>query len=187
VNNSTPIFTFEYRKGFPDIFNSAVRFDQVELTVRKQVKLGIRGTLELTARGGTFFNNTRMYFMDYKHFMGNRTPFITGDPNSTFRLLDYYRYSTSDDYLEGHAHYHFRKFLLTYLPKARMLGLSENVFVNHLATRHVQYSEVGYAIEGIARIFRVEGAMGFENTDFKNAAFGFRIGIASSIVVNFND
>ncbi|HEX8060613.1 MAG TPA: DUF5686 and carboxypeptidase regulatory-like domain-containing protein, partial [Cyclobacteriaceae bacterium] len=136
VNNSTPVFTLEYRKGIPNIFNSDVRFDQVELTVRKQVKVGIRGTLELTARGGTFFNNTRMYFMDYKNFMGNRTPFITGDPNSTFRLLDYYRYSTSDDYLEGHAHYHFRKFLLTYLPKARMLGLSENVFVNHLTTRN---------------------------------------------------
>ena len=187
VNNSTPVFTLEYRKGFPDIFNSAVRFDQVELTVRKQVKLGIRGTLELTARGGTFFNNTRMYFMDYKHFMGNRTPFITGDPNSTFRLLDYYRYSTSDDYLEGHAHYHFRKFLLTYLPKARMLGLSENVFVNHLTTWNIQYSEVGYSVDGILRIFRIEGAMGFRDLDFKDANFGFRIGIATSVTVNFND
>ncbi|MEI9919640.1 MAG: DUF5686 family protein [Bacteroidota bacterium] len=187
VNNSTPIFTLEYRKGFSNILNSDVRFDQIELTVRKQVKLGIRGTLELTVRGGTFFNNSSMFFMDYKHFAGNRTPFITGDPNSSFRLLDYYRYSTSDDYLEGHAHYHFRKFLLTYLPKARMLGLSENVFVNHLTTRHAQYTEVGYAIEGIARIFRIEGAMGFQDTDFHNANFGFRIGIASSIVVNFND
>jgi hypothetical protein len=187
VNNSTPVFTLEYRKGFPDIFNSAVRFDQAEVTVRKQIKLGIRGTLELTARGGTFFNNTRMYFMDYKHFMGNRTPFITGDPNSTFRLLDYYRYSTSDDYLEGHAHYHFRKFLLTYLPRARMLGLSENVFVNHLTTRNIQYSEVGYSIDGILRIFRVEGAMGFQDLKFNDANFGFRIGIATSVTVNFND
>ncbi|MEJ0034086.1 MAG: hypothetical protein WDO15_28830 [Bacteroidota bacterium] len=59
--------------------------------------------------------------------------------------------------------------------------------MNHLTTRHAQYTEVGYAIEGIARIFRVEGAMGFQNTDFKNANFGFRVGIASSIVVNFND
>lgn len=187
VHNSTPVFSLMYRKGVPDIFGSDVQFDQVELGIRKQVKLGIRGTIDLTVKGGTFFNNRSMYFMDYKHFMGNRTYFITGDPTSTFRLLDYYRYSTSDDYLEGHVHYHFRKFLLTYLPKARMLGLSENVFVNHLATRTAQYSEVGYSIDGILRIFRIEGAMGFQDLDFKGANFGFRLGIATSVTVNFND
>jgi len=187
VNTSTPVFTLEYRKGFSNIFNSDVRFDQVELTVRKQVKLGIRGTLDLTMRGGTFFNNDKMYFMDYKHFMGNRTYFITGDPTSSFRLLDYYRYSTSDEYLEGHIHYHFRKFLLTYLPKARMMGLSESLFVNHLTTRAAHYSEIGYSIDGILRIFRVEAAMGFQDLKFKDANFGFRLGIATSITVNFND
>jgi len=187
VNNSTPVFTLEYRKGFADIFGSDVKFDQIELGVRRQVKLGIRGTLDLLAKGGTFFNNDRMYFMDYKHFLGNRTYFITTDPTGSFRLLDYYRYSTSDEYLEGHAHYHFRKFLLTYLPKARMLGLSENLFVGHLATRTAQYSEVGYSIDGILRIFRLEGAMAFQDLKFRDANFGFRLGIATSITANFND
>lgn len=187
VNTSTPIFTLEYRKGFSGIFDSDVQFDQVELSVRKQVKLGIRGTLDLTAKGGTFFNNKSMYFMDFKHFMGNRTFFITGDPTSSFRLLDYYRYSTADDYFEVHAHYHFRKFLLTYLPKFRMFGLSENLFVNHLTTRTADYSEIGYSIDGILRIFRIEGAMGFQDLGFRDANFAFRVGIATSVTVNFND
>ena len=187
VHNSTPVFTFEYRKGIPNILSSDVKFDQVELTVRKNVKLGIRGTLDITVKGGSFLNNDRMYFMDYKHFMGNRTFFITGDPTSSFRLLDYYRYSTPGNYFEGHVHYHFRKFLLTYLPKARMLGLSENVFVNHLTTRAANYSEVGYSIDGILRIFRVEAAAGFQDLKFMDANFGFRLGIATSVTVNFND
>jgi hypothetical protein len=187
VHNSTPIFTLEYRKGFADVFGSDVKFDQVELGVRKQVKLGIRGTLDVLAKGGAFLNNDRMYFMDYKHFLGNRTYFLTTDPTGSFRLLDYYRYSTSHNYLETHAHYHFRKFLLTYLPKARLLGLSENLFVNHLATRTAQYSEIGYSIDGILRIFRLEGAMGFQDLKFRDANFGFRIGIATSVTVNFND
>lgn len=187
VSNSTPVFTLQYTKAFPDVFNSEVKFDQVELGVRKHIKLGIRGTIDLTVKGGAFFNKGQMYFMDYEHFMGNRTYFLTTDPTSSFRLLDYYRYSTADDYLEGHAHYHFRKFLLTYLPKARMLGLSENLFVNHLATRTAQYSEVGYSIDGILRIFRIEGAMGFQDLKFRDANFGFRLGIATSITANFND
>jgi hypothetical protein len=186
INNSTPTFTLNYRTGIP-IFNSDVRFDQLELSVRKQVKLGIRGTIDVTLKGGNFFNHDKMYFMDYKHFMGNRTYFITGDPVSSYRLLDYYKYSTFDDYFEAHIHYHFRKFLLTYLEKARMLGLSENVFVNHLGTRTAQYTEVGYAIEGIARLFRLEAAAGFQDLDLKGANFGFRLGIASSLTVNFND
>lgn len=187
VNNSTPVFTLEYRKAFADVFNSDVKFDQVELGVRKHIKLGIRGTIDLTVKGGTFFNQGTMYFMDYKHFMGNRTYFLTTDPTSSFRLLDYYRYSTSDDYMEAHAHYHFRKFLLTYLPKARMLGLSENLFVNHLATRTAQYSEIGYSIDGILRIFRIEGSMGFQDLKIQQANFGFRLGIATSVTANFND
>jgi hypothetical protein len=187
VNNSTPVFILEYRKGFADVFNSDVKFDHVELSVRKQVKLGIRGTLDLLVKGGGFINNDRMYFMDYKHFLGNRTLFITVDPTGSFRLLDYYRYSTADDYFEAHAHYHFRKFLLTYLPKARMLGLSENVFVNHLTTHAAHYTEFGYSIDGILRIFRVEGAMSVQDFKFRDPNFAFRIGIATSVTANFND
>ena len=187
VQNSSPIFTLEYRKGFADILSSDVNFDVVELSIRKQIKIGIRGTLDVMVKGGDFLNKKSLYFMDYMHYLGNRTFFITHDPFSSFRLLDYYRYSTADDYMEAHAHYHFRKFLLTYLPKARMLGLSENVFVNHLATHNAQYSEVGYGIDGILRIFRIEGAMGFQDLKFKNADFGFRLGIATSVTANFND
>ncbi len=187
VSNSTPIFTLEYRKGFNNIFGSDVKFDQIELSVRKQVKIGIRGTLDLLVKGGEFINHDKLYFMDYKHFLGNRTLFITTDPTGSFRLLDYYKYSTSNDYLEGHAHYHFRKFLLTYLPKARMLGISENVFVNHLATRTAQYSEVGYSIDGILRFFRLEAAMGFRDLDIQGASLGFRVGISSALTINFND
>lgn len=187
VNSSTPIFGLEYRKGFDNVFGSDVRFDQIELSVRKQFKIGIRGTLDLLVKGGEYINNDKMYFMDYKHFLGNRTWFVTTDPIGSFRLLDYYRYSTADDYLEAHAHYHFRKFLLTYLPKARMLGISENVFVKHLATRTAQYTELGYSIDGILRIFRLEGAVGFQDLDIKNSNVGFRIGIASNLSINFND
>jgi hypothetical protein len=187
VNTSTPTFTVMYRKGFPDIFNSDVNFDVFELSVRKQVKFGIRGTLDLMVKGGDFLNKKSLYFMDYMHYLGNRTLFITHDPVASFRLLDYYRYSTADDYLELHAHYHFRKFLLTYLPKVRMFGLSENVFVNHLATHKAQYTELGYSIDGILRIFRIEGAMSFQDLNFNNVNLGFRLGIATSVTVNFND
>jgi hypothetical protein len=187
VDTSSPTFTVFYRKGFADVLNSDVNFDVLELTAAKEIKFGIRGTLDLMVKGGAFLNNRSLYFMDYMHYLGNRTLFTTKDPFASFRLLDYYKYSTADDYVEAHAHYHFRKFLLSYLPKARMFGLSENLFVNHLATHTAQYSEIGYSIDGILRIFRIEGAMGIQDLKFKDAVFGVRIGIATSVTANFND
>lgn len=187
VDSSSPTFTIFYRKGFANVFNSDVNFDVLELTVRKEIKFGIRGTLDLMIKGGDFLNKKSLYFMDYMHYLGNRTLFTTKDPFASFRLLDYYRYSTADDYLEAHAHYHFRKFLLSQIPKLRMFGLSENVFVNHLATHTAQYSEIGYSIDGILRIFRLEGAMSFQDLRIKESHFGVRIGIATNITANFND
>ena len=65
-------------------------------------------------------------------------------------------------------------------------GITENVFVNYLATpTSKNYTEVGYGIDGILRIFRLEGAVAFQ--DGKYLDYGFRLGIATSISVRFND
>src|SRR5260221_5780990 len=90
--------------------------------------------LDLNFKAGKFLNSKSMYFMDYKHFMGNQTPLITTDPAGSFRLLDYYKYSTQDQYFSANIHYHFRKFLVSRIPKARLLGVTENFFANYLAT-----------------------------------------------------
>jgi hypothetical protein len=124
--------------------------------------------------------------MDYKHFLGNLTPFSTNDPVGSFRLLDYYLFSTSDKYFVANVHYQFRKFLVTTIPYVRLAGIRENIFVNYLKTPTSQnYTELGYSIDGILRIFRLEAAAAFR--DGKYLDYGFRIGIATNLTVNFND
>ncbi|HEX6891495.1 MAG TPA: DUF5686 and carboxypeptidase regulatory-like domain-containing protein [Chryseolinea sp.] len=182
VNNSSPTFVVEYRKGFNNIFGSVVDFDQMEVSAKHRVKVGARGHADFYLRAGMFFNTDKAYFMDYKHFLGNETPFVTNDPVGSFRLLDYYRYSTSDKYFSGNFHYQFRKFLVTNIPMVRMMGIHENVFVNYLATpTSKNYTEVGYSIDGILRIFRIEGAAAFQDGKYIN--YGVRLGITT----NFGD
>lgn len=186
VPNSSPMFKLEYRRAFPGVFDSEVDFDQLEVGIRHRVKVGVRGNADFYLRGGMFFNTNELYFMDYKHFLGNQTPFITNDPVGSFRLLDYYRFSTSDRYFAGNFHYQFRKFMFTNIPLVRLAGIRENVFVNYLATpTSKNYTEVGYSIDGILRIFRLEGAASFR--DGKYLDYGFRIGITSNFIVNFSD
>ena len=68
----------------------------------------------------------------------------------------------------------------------RMLGIQENVFVNYLASpTSKNYTEVGYSIDGILRIFRLEAAAAFQDGKYIN--YGIRIGIATTIGVNFED
>ncbi len=185
VSNSSPIFKGEYRAGFGAL-GSDVRFDQVELGVRQQVKFGIRGTLDVSLKGGAFLNTDKMYFMDYEHFLGNRTAIVTSDPIGSYRLLDYYKYSTKDKYFTANAHYHFRKFLLTSIPYVRLAGVTENIFVNYLYTpSSLNYTEVGYGLDGILRLFRLEFAASFQNGTYTES--GFRVGISSTLGANFND
>jgi hypothetical protein len=186
INNSSPSLTLDYKKGFKDVFDSNVDFDQLELGAKHEFKMGARGTVNFSLLGGMFLNSKKMYFMDFKHFLGNQTPFITNDPVGSFRLLDYYRYSTSDKYFVANVHYQFRKFLVSTIPYVRLAGIRENVFVNYLATpTSKNYTEVGYSIDGILRFFRLEVAAAFRDGQYVN--YGFRIGVATNLTIEFND
>ena len=124
--------------------------------------------------------------MDFKHFLGNQTPFITSDPVGSFRLMDYYMYSTADKWFSANVHYQFRKFLVTTIPHVRLAGIRENIFINYLKTPTSQhYTELGYSIDGILRAVRLEGAVSFQDGHYLD--YGFRVGIATSITANFND
>lgn len=186
IDNSTPTVSMLYRKGFNDILSSDINFDQVELGVKHSFRNGVRGRVDFNLRAGAFLNADSLAFMDYKHFLGNRTPFSTTDPAGSFRLMDYYLYSTADKYFAANVHYNFRRFLVTSIYEVRMLGIRENIFVNYLATpTSKNYTEVGYSIDGILRVFRLEGAVSFR--DGKYLGYGFRIGIATNIAVQFSD
>ncbi len=185
IDSSSPTLRFLYTKGI-NALQSDVDFDRIELGVKHTIDVGVRGKLDFDISAGAFLNDRSVYLMDYKHFLGNQTPFTTTDPVGSYRLLDYYRHSTSDKYLSANAHYQFRRFLVTSIPYVRMLGIREDVFVNFLATpTSNNYTELGYSIDGILRIFRLEAAASFE--DGKYVGYGFRIGVATNISIRFSD
>lgn len=186
IESSTPTLLLTYRKGISGIPDSKIDFDQVEAGIKHELAVGVRGRLHFSLVGGLFLNTDSMAFMDYKHFLGNRTPFVTTDPVGSYRLLDYYRHSTADKYFSANVHYQFRKLLLTNIPEVRMFGIRENIFVNYLATPTSQnYTEVGYSIDGILRVFRLEAAVGFQDGKYLN--YGFRIGVTTGIAMRFSD
>jgi hypothetical protein len=68
----------------------------------------------------------------------------------------------------------------------RFSGVRENLFLNYLKTQNSpHYVEVGYSLDNLFRIFRVEFGAGFENGNYSRG--GVRFGIASFINIGFND
>ncbi|UCS95673.1 DUF5686 and carboxypeptidase regulatory-like domain-containing protein [Echinicola marina] len=185
LNSTAPLISFVYRKGLANtgLGEEAADFDQLELGVKHGFKLGVSGKLDFNVKAGGFINNKNLYFMDYKHFGGNRTIFSNMGTVNNYRLLGYYKYSTGGNYLSSIVHYQFRKFLLTQFPVLRFSGIRENLFFNYLKTEvSPHYWEVGYSLDNLFRLFRVEFGLGFEDGDYQKN--GLRLGIASFININ---
>jgi hypothetical protein len=167
-----PLLSFTYQKAMPQLSTSglAADFDQLEASLKHDFSFGVSGKLDFNVTAGTFLNDRQVFFQDYKHFGGNRTLFSSMGAASNYRVMDYYRYSTSGSYISSIAHYQFRKFIFTQLPMLRFSGVRENIFVNYLKTQNSpHYTEIGYSLDNLFRIFRVELAAGFENGQFLRA------------------
>jgi hypothetical protein len=184
----SPLVTFTYQKAFPELVASdnAAKFDLLEVGLKHDIRFGVSGKLDFNVTAGTFLNNDQVYFQDLKHFGGNRTIFSNFGPASNYRFMDYYKYSTNTNYISGIAHYQFRKFLLTQLPMFRFSGVRENIFINYLKTENSpHYTEIGYSLDNLFRIFRLELGVAFENGKYLRS--GPLFGVATFINVNFDD
>ncbi len=179
--DDSPEFTLSYRKGIPDLLGSNADFDFLHFKVKHGFQTGIRSKLYYQLGAGSFLNRKSVWFPDYQHFSGNRFFFQFGDPVGTFRMLDYYRHSTREEFVEGHLLAEFRQLLFTQIQWFRRYGIKETFIAHYLATpTSDHYSELGYGFDvGIRFPFRIEVVSNFEKFRYMQTAF--RIGTTMNI------
>jgi len=176
--NESPLLSLQYRKAIP-VGEGSADYDFLEASVAHSFETGVRSRFSYQLATGGFLRNPRVYFPDFKHFLGNEFFLQQGDPVSRFRMLPYYTYSTARQYAEGHALIETRKFLLTQIIYARLAGLREQVSVHTLLTPASKaYTEVVYGLDGlipaVLPFFRVEVVTQWQ--DFRYQNVGFRLG-----------
>ncbi|HEV7350003.1 DUF5686 and carboxypeptidase regulatory-like domain-containing protein [Telluribacter sp.] len=177
--NSGPTFQVNYRKGIP-VSTSAVNFDFVQLGILHTINTGPRSGLQYALSGGGFLNTRRLFFPDYRHFMGNEFFFQTGNQLTNFRMLPYYEYSTREGFLQAHLLWSTQRFLITRLPFLRLAGLKETLQAHYLTTpRAGHYTELVYGVDGLLRLFRVEVVSQFKGNQYQGV--GFRVGTTINI------
>jgi hypothetical protein len=172
--NKGPTFLIGFKHAIP-VDDTSPDYTLLEGSIRQNLDTGPRSNLRLAVGGGGFLSQKRMYFPDYRHFMGNEFFFQNGDILTSFRMLPYYEYSTAQRFLQGHAVWSSQRFVLTRLPFVRLAGLSELVQVHYLSTPTAKnYTELVYGLDGIIRLFRVEVVGQFVGNQYRG--LGVRVG-----------
>ena len=179
INSSSPTIDASFKAGLP-FGNLEADFQHIEIGYKQSFRPGIRGQFFIDARAGSFLGSNPATFIDYKHFAGNETPFLMENPVGSYRLLPYYFNSTADKYASAQVLYQFRKFLFTQLPVLQMTGLKELAYVSYLVTPSLgNYVEVGYGLDNLFRIFRIEASASFIDGNYNG--YGVKIGVSTSI------
>ncbi|SNC77400.1 CarboxypepD_reg-like domain-containing protein [Hymenobacter gelipurpurascens] len=174
LGSKYPTFLLRWRQGVGGVLGSDVRYTLLEAGLRHSVNLGLLGTSNYRVSAGFFPGSPKLEFMDFRHFSGNRT-YLTGD-FSQFQLLDYYRFSTQDRYLEAHYNHHFNGFLLNKIPLLRRLKWQEVASLNYLTTPTANhYLELGVGVEHVFKLLRVDFYTGLQSG--KRVGTGLRVGI----------
>lgn len=167
-----PRLGINYSKGINGLFGSDVDYDLLTVDLSKSdIKLGMFGKSSFWIGAGKFLNSRSLYYLDYKHFRGNKTLSYVPELNS-FLFLDYYVFSTPEHYSEFHYEHDFSGFFINKIPLLRKLKLTEIGGFNYLKTPALSnYSEL-YA--GL-KFMTLRALVGASFSDGKRVDRGFRI------------
>jgi hypothetical protein len=155
LDSPYPTLSLQYRRGIPGIVSSVTNYDFLRVGLDQEISLGLVGESRFDVSYGTFLTNKNVPLPDYRHFIGNQT-IIANSRLDAFFLLPYYKYSTTDNYWEGHYEHHFNGFIFNKVPLLKRLRWQEVAGVHLLRTPQLgNYLEVTAGIDQILRIGKV--------------------------------
>lgn len=167
-----PKITVLYKKGLNNVLGSDVDYDFAKVEVSQdRIGLGLWGYTSLLVGAGKFFNNSKMYYLDYKHFSGNISTIFP--PNlRKFQYLDFYQFSTNQQYFEAHLEHNFAGFFLNKVPLLRKARLEEFIGGGYLSSPEKRnYKEFYFGIQRLV----LRASYGFAYDGATKLTQGFRI------------
>lgn len=174
-----PVINIVYTKAIAGL-NATTDYDVVKMSVNDRVRLGLFGRFSYRLKAGYFLSSRHMEFMDYKHFEGNQTVYLSTDYLNSYKLLPYYTYSTKQWYAEAHAEHHFNGFIFNKIPLLKKTRWQEVVGGHALFNDKLnQYYEVNFGIERIFQILRIDYVLGY------GPAGSFRQGVVANLGIKF--
>jgi len=173
-----PVLFGTYETGIPGIGGSDADYSKFEAGVEDRIRLGMPGTFSYYVVYGNFIRKKQLYFTDITHFNGNRT-FFSEFQQQRFDLLEYYRYSTTSEYVQLFTEHNFGGFVFNKIPGVRKLKLNEIAGFRMLyVPSEVTHYEVSFGIEKLGLI-RADYVLSFDEKG--RTGSGFVIGIKTRV------
>ena len=167
-----PTISLNYRKGINNLLDSDVDYDLVSLSVQQsRISAGLWGYSSYVLSAGKFLNNSEVFYPEFKHFRGNNALFIKPDLRR-FLFLDFYQFSTKEQYAEAHLEHNFSGLFSNKLPLIRKLKLEEVIGISYLTQPQKEnYTEFYFGVQRL--IFRA--VYGFAYDGNKKVEHGFKL------------
>ncbi len=194
---SSPLLLAKYRAGWKDVRGSSTDFNQVELSYLHNIEVNPWIKMGLLINAGTFIGNKPSYFIDFKHYNGSLNLIQAGEMLASERLVGYYQNftsgtnqrlnvnhyanSTAGTYVEALSFFQFSNLWLKPLLGMKKLYVKEVLIANanYVQNQNLMYNELGYGLDGVFKVFRLEAIANFINGQF--SYIGFRVNINSRI------
>jgi hypothetical protein len=171
-----PVFTFRYHWGIDNFLHSSFGFHKFILRMDHRLNAGLLGTSVYAMEGG--YIPSQIPYPSLKNHVGNTTIFHTME---AFNLMEFGEF-VSDKYVFLKYNHHFEGFILNRIPLMKRLKwrlvASANILYGSLSDKNRMmipetdlegnliapiksleekpYVEVGYGIENIFKVFRVQ-------------------------------
>lgn len=164
-----PSVAISYLRAIPNVFGTDVSYQKLALRFTGGYKLGRHHSGKFLLEAGDFIANDELSFVDFKHFNGRQT--VYGDFNlGDFQLLDYYRYSTAEFYLQSHYEHRFNTISIGKRPQTNPV-----IAVNYLNTKvNDAYWEFSVGVDKLFGNWRLAISTSLEGRE--HGRTGIRIG-----------
>lgn len=164
---------------WPEIFVGAQYspdyFTKLWTSAEKTLSLGLVGKLNLYGKAGKFFENRNVELVDAEHFTGNQTIFAHSS-SSSFNLLPYYNYSSTNEFIHLQAKHSFNGFIMNKLPLLRKTSMVSFAAIRYLNSDGNEFVEIAYGLDRIFKIVKAEVVSSYVNN--KLSAPSLRIGLS---------
>jgi hypothetical protein len=171
-----PVFRARYTLGIKDVFLGELNYHKVDLMVSDNFKFGFLGRSYIDLHIGKIFSSVPLPLLEVH--LGNESPFYT---TAGFNLMNYFEF-VSDEFINLKYRHYFQGLIMNRIPLVRKLKwrslVTAGVLYGNLSNKNnVQYIdndtpdnsnsrfgslkdkpyvELGYGIENIFKIFRVD-------------------------------
>jgi len=179
VPSKYPTFYANYTRGLTGILGSNSSYQHINTGLDHFISLRNQASFDYMLSYGKFFDVNRIHFSEFKHLSTQPLPVTVSGFDKSFQLLDFYKNSTDDQYIEGHFHYKSRFLFLKRLPIISKRIWTENLFVNYFNTSSLHnYVEVGYGLGNIAALGNLGVFVSFEDGKYQSTGVKVSFDIA---------